>query len=160
TGTWTALLTGVGTRTVSGTSIPTSVWTYSSSLSNVPAYVYCENQFNVLVLRAAPSEEVTVTATDPICNVTDTYSSGWPVPSGTNLYDAGGNLLNTNGNSPNGFNVAEYGLPLTHMASSGGRFLSRHVYTHDGYAANPKQPLRSVYVSYERDSTSCGVVDF
>src|SRR5262249_25602161 len=148
-GTFNSFLTGVATRKVSGPKMPTSQWSYSSSLSSSPAYVYCENNLGQLVLKAAPSEEAIVTATDPLGNVTDNYYSVWPMTSGESLYDAGGNLLNTGGNSPNGFTNTEYGLPFTHNTSNGGRLLSRHVYTSAGYAASPKTPLRSSYVTYE-----------
>jgi hypothetical protein len=166
-GTWDSYVTGVGTRTVSGPRIATSQWSYTSTENLTPGFVYCENNFNVLILKRAPSEEMIVTATDPLGNATEHYYSVWPIPAGETIFDSSGNIIrDSSGNpittSPNGFNMPEYGLPFTRMpgTSDNGRLLSRRVYTPSGYAASPRQPLRSFFTGYELDATTCTTFDF
>ncbi len=158
TGTWDSYITGVGTRTVSGPRIATSQWTYAQVGENLTqAFVLCENNQGAPFYKRAPSEEMIVTVTDPLGNVTEHYYSVWPLR-GETLFDSNGNILPINsGDSPNGFYMPEYGLPFTRMpnSSDNGRLLSQRVYTAAGYAASPKQPLRSFYLTYERDTTSC-----
>jgi YD repeat-containing protein len=96
---------------------------------------------------------MTVTLTDPANNVTEYFYSTWPGANwsynGTGGYDP----------SLNGFTLAEYGQPFTRRVSSGGAFLSRRVYSAAGYAASPRQPLRSFYVQPDRDATACESLD-
>jgi RHS repeat-associated protein len=140
-------IVGVGSRTIFHDNLPTATWTYSSSLSSTPGSVTCELESGP-VATDPPPEEMTVKVTDPLNQVTEHYYSVWPGVSGFS--------------SPNGFRAEEYGLPLTRKQSSTfstgtttQSYLSRRVYTATGYAASPKVPLRSTYVTYESDVASC-----
>jgi RHS repeat-associated protein len=145
-GTWNSYLTGVGRRTISGPGIPTATWTYDSVTSPTPpGSVPCEIH-DMNVPRPLPAEELTATVTDPAGNVTEQFYSVWPIVDTV---------------SPNGFRATEYGLPLTRRENSGngGMLLSKNVYSPSGWAANPKIPLRSYFVTYDRDVTTCGALD-
>jgi RHS repeat-associated protein len=140
---WESRVIGVGTKTISGPGLTTGTWTYDSRLSASQGTVSCQ-QGNVNVPKPAPSEELTVTVTSPAGDVTENFYSVWP----TFDYTA-----------PHGFTINEYGLPFTRTpgTSSGGRQLSQRVYSAAGYAATPRTPLRSTYVTYERDGICTGL---
>lgn len=161
-GGWNSSMTGVGTRTISGPKIPTATWTYNSVLSSPNASIYCENgPLGARILRNAPSEEMLVTITDPLGNVTENPYTVWPVVPGTDLYDPNGNALHdANGNpirdtSARGFVATEYGLPMTRATQSAGKFLTLRTYAAAGYAADPKQPLRSVFGTWDHENGQC-----
>lgn len=153
---WVRNYTGIGTRTVRGPRVPDAIWTYSSLRSGHGSYSTICPEEDTSVRHLIPSEQVVTTVTDPLGNVTEHYYSTWPM-SGESQWDPNGNPLPDPTNSPNGFRKNEYGLPFTRMpgTASGNRLLSQRVYTASGYAANPKEPLRSTYLTYERDSTDC-----
>ena len=156
---WLQNYTGIATRTMSGPHIPDATWTYSSQQSTHRAWTTCpenERQLRLLI----PSEQVVTTIVDPLGNVTEQYYSAWPM-SGEAMWDDNGAPLPLNGNSPNGFRKNEYGLPFTRTpgTASGNYLLSQRVFTASGYAATPKTPLRSTYVTYERDSNNCSFLD-
>jgi RHS repeat-associated protein len=158
---WNSQLLGVATRAVTGPKLPTATWTYSSVLSSQPDFVKCDGLAAQVVLRNAPSEEMTVTVLDPLGNVTENAYSVWPVPPGEGVFDANGQpRLDPSGTpytqtSSNQFVATEYGLPLTHLSTSGGKFLKNRVFTAAGYAADPKQPLRSVYATWIHGNGFC-----
>jgi RHS repeat-associated protein len=140
---------GIATKTISGPRIPTGTWTYSSVLSAAPpGQVECDNG-STITLVSPPPEEMTVTVKDPLNHVTEHFYSVWPGVPGFP--------------SPNGFSEYEYGLPLTRkqssastMAAGVSAYLSRRIYSAAGYGASPRVPLQSMYVTYERDVTTCG----
>ena len=141
-------LVGVATKTMSGPRVQAGTWTYSSALSTPAGQVVCSNG-SIITNVPPPAEEMTVTVKDPLNHVTEHYYSVWPGVPGFP--------------SPNGFSEYEYGLPLTRKQSTASvvtpgatAYLSRRVYSAAGYAASPRQPLRSTYVVYERDATTCG----
>jgi hypothetical protein len=145
--TFNSRIVGVASRTVSHARLPTTIWTYTSSLSSTPGTVYCDTEGGPMATDP-PAEEMIVTVTDPLGNVTENYYSVWP------------GVLDFS--SPNGFIVQEYGQPFSRLHTStfttGGSaqaYLSKRVYTASGYAASPKEPLRSTYVTAERDVMSC-----
>ncbi len=112
-----------------------------------------------------PGSWMTVTVTDPAANVEEHYYSVWPVPSIELIYDLSGQIIrDASGNpiqhSPSGFQLSEYGLPLTHLTSSDGRLLSRRIYTASEYAASTPAPLRSFYQSWEYDTVVCTAQDY
>jgi RHS repeat-associated protein len=144
-------ITGVGTRTISGPRLPTATWSYASTLSAAPGFVSCQTPSGATYNGVAPAEEMTVAVTDPVGNVTENFYSVWP----------GGDSPT----SPNGFVSWEYGLPLSHFTPSAITASGLPVYrtlrsfTPAGYAASPKQPLRTQYVSYEQyPGVGCGDV--
>lgn len=142
--TFNSRIVGVHTRTISGPRLTQGRWTYESFLSGAPpGKVECEvNDATVLV--DPPAEEMMVRVTDPLNHVTEHYYSIWPGVFGFA--------------SPNGFSEWEYGLPFTRFVSTPSvmnagtnAYLSQRVYSAAGFAASPKIPLRSTYVTYERD---------
>jgi RHS repeat-associated protein len=156
---WIKNYPGIGTRTVRGPRIPDATWTYSSLQSSSTAKTICADD-EVPIPQPIPSEEVVTTVMDPLGNVTEHYYSTWPMSSEP-MWDENGNPIPDITNSPRGFRKNEYGLPFTRMpgTASGDKLLSQRVYTAAGYAANPKQPLRSMYVTYERDNNICTLLD-
>jgi YD repeat-containing protein len=155
-GTWWLGYTGIATRTITGPSVAPATWTYFPSLSQHTERTMCE-EFNPSLPIGIPPEYLTTVVTDPLGNVTEYFYSVWTWVTDT-IFDANLNPLPPSNFSPRGFRGEEYGLPFTRTpgTQSDGRFLSRRVYTAAGYAANPKQPLRSFYVKYERDALNCG----
>lgn len=152
---WWTHYVGVGTRGITGPRLTEGTWTYTSDLFKTGiAYTTCPTDQPIQTLRLAPYEELVVTGSDPSGNVTEHYYSVWPPSDGEPIYDAQGQPTMTY-DSPGGFKPEEYGLPFTRRFASDGRFLSRRTYTPGGYAANPKKPLRSEYVTYDRDATNC-----
>lgn len=156
---WIKPYTGISTRTITGRGVPAgTTWTYSTSYSPHGGYSRLCEDLEVPLFQLVPPEEMTTIVTDPLGNVTEHYYSVWPLSGGV-MRDPQGQPLPPETTSPHGFLNSEYGMPFTRFASSDGRFLSSRVYTGDGYAANPKQPIRSEYVRYERDDASCVQVD-
>lgn len=151
---WSKNYTGIGTRRITGPRIADATWTYTTEASTFRAYTTCAAD-DLQSLRQAPSEQTITRVTDPLGNVTEHYYSTWPV--GEVVFDPNGNPYPDPDVSPNGFRMSEYGQPFTRMpgTASGGRLLSTRVYTAAGFAANPKEPLRSTYVTYERDTNGC-----
>lgn len=151
---WSKSYTGIGTRRISGPRIAEATWTYTTIGSTMSAYTTCASD-DQQSLRQVPSEQVVTNVVDPLGNVTEYYYSTWLIDE--IVVDQNGNPYPDPQVSPNGFRKVEFGQPFTRMpgTASGGRFLSTRVYTPVGYAANPKQPLRSTYVTYERDNNGC-----
>ncbi|MEA2491570.1 MAG: hypothetical protein QOH21_3362, partial [Acidobacteriota bacterium] len=151
-------ITGVGTKTISGPRLPTATWTYASTLSAGPGFVSCQTSAGATYNATAPAEEMTVAVTDPVGNVTENFYSVWP---------GGDSPI-----SPNSFVSWEYGLPLSHFSPSAITasglpvYRSTRAFTPAGYAANPKQPLRTQYTTQVQDyafpcgdiTTGCGPV--
>ena len=154
---WIKNYTGIATRTVRGPRIPDATWTYSSLQSNHRAFTICPDE-ELQLDRLIPSEQVVTTVVDPLGNVTEQYYSAWPM-NYEGIRDENGVTI-PGPDSPNGFKKVEYGLPFTRMpgTNSGNYLLSQRVYTSAGYAAQPKTPLRSTYVTYERDPDICSVL--
>ncbi|HEX2834234.1 MAG TPA: DUF4157 domain-containing protein [Thermoanaerobaculia bacterium] len=145
--TFNSRIVGVHTKSVTHPKLPSATWTYTSSLTPTPGTVNCETEGGP-VATSPPAEEMIVTVTDPLGNVTEHYYSVWP----------GAPDLS----SPNGFIVQEYGQPFSRLRTSAfstsgstTAFLSTRVYTAGGYAASPKVPLRSTYLTAERDVMAC-----
>lgn len=158
---WNSWVIGVRTRTISGPRIPTAVWTYDSGLSTTDAQISCLTSHELPVLKRAPAEQMAVTVTDPLGNVNENYYSVWPVLDSERIFDMSGQIMkDANGDnivgSPNGFRRVEYGFPITHLTSNGGRLLSQRVYDGPGYAATPRTAKRSFYRTYEHDNVDCG----
>jgi hypothetical protein len=145
--TFNSKIVGVGTKTITHPRLPTATWTYTSSLTPTPGNVQCEIDGHNITVNA-PAEEMIVTVIDPLGNVTENYYSVWP-----GVLDFA---------SPNGYIVQEYGQPFSRLRTnsftaggSANAFLSQRVYSPDGYAAAPKIPLRSIYLTAERDVMTC-----
>ncbi|HEX8616195.1 MAG TPA: RHS repeat-associated core domain-containing protein [Thermoanaerobaculia bacterium] len=140
-------LTGIDTKTVSGPRVPTAAWKYESTLSAITAQIQCETNQGAVLLKAAPSEQMTVKITDPLGHRTEHYYSVWP---GTLQIQ-----------SPNGFKVEEYGLPLSRMESStlpSGTVTHVSSRTFDATGTT----LRSTFVKYDQDAkvgTYCSTTD-
>lgn len=152
---WMKGYTGIKKRTITGRGIPIgTTWTYSP-LGSPPAAGFkavCD-EGDTPIFQLLPSEELITTVTDPLGNVTEYFYSTWPLAH-VLVYDPRGNQVPPDP-SPSGSHKSEYGMPFTRRISSDGRFLSSRVYSAAGFSANPKQSLRSIYVSYDRDSSVC-----
>jgi RHS repeat-associated protein len=102
--------------------------------------VLCDTNTGVTPV-APPNEEMIVAVADPQGDVTEHYYSVWP---------------DVNTSNPDGFDAKEYSLPFSRRTASAGSYLSERLYSAAGYAATPRQPLRSVFVRYDIDAfTGC-----
>jgi RHS repeat-associated protein len=134
---------GVGTRKmITAAGATAATWTYSPALSPQPARPpgWCPAHLWPL----PGNEELTVTVTDPLGDLTKHYFSVWP------------EMFYT---SANGFVRTEHGLPFTHKQSDGAnpaRYLSQQVFDCDAGGTNCSPVRRSEYVRYERDPGTCG----
>ncbi|MBV8817877.1 MAG: RHS repeat protein, partial [Acidobacteriaceae bacterium] len=137
---WT-FVTGVGTKTVTGTRIPTSSWTYSSTVNTRVGFFQCANEGTPRSVPA-PGDELTTTMTAPDGSVTEYFYSvypGWEDPEPA---------------------VYNHGLPFTpnvsRLSSTGSTvYLSSRVYSAAAYSASPRgAPLRERYLEYAQDPRS------